>query len=105
MSAAQKNKILDLIGRIEDADKMIVFNSANSSKLMAGQYEYQKERLLRELFEELMNMKNLSKYSFQLMYLAINKYYPEITNHKGIGKINTERQPSELRDLEAMLVA
>ncbi len=108
MKESKKNKIQDLISQIEEVDKLILFNSGNSSKLMSDQYEYRKERFLSELIEELMSIKNLSKYSFQLIYLAINKYYPEIIQNtvtKGNRQIKISKLPKELKELEAVLVA
>jgi hypothetical protein len=108
MKESKKNKIQDLVSQIEEVDKMILFNAANPSKLMSDQYEYRKERFLSELIEELMSLKNLSKYSFQLIYMAIHKYYPEMTNatpKKGKGQIKLDKQSKELKALETLLVA
>jgi len=107
MTASQKYKIQDLIEHIEKADQMIQFNSANPSKLMADQYEYMKERFLSELIEELMNINNLSKYSFKLISIAINKYYPELKQGKSTKENSTRinKQLKEFKELEAVLVA
>ena len=108
MTASQKYKVQDLIQQIEEVDKMILFHSTNPSKLMAEQYEDLKKRFLSELIEELMNIQNLSKYSFKLIALAINKYYPELIQtasgkKKDSTKIN--KQLREFKELEAVLVA
>jgi len=108
MTAAQKYKIQDLIEQIEKVDKMILFHASNPSKTSLDQYEYMKKRFLNELIEELMKIQDISKYNFKLIYLAINKYYPELiqtaTNKKKDStKIN--KQLKELQELEAVLVA
>ena len=107
MRMAQKYKIQDLADQIKEVDKMILLHSKNPSKLMYDQYEYRKERLLSELIEELISLKNLSKYSFQLIYLAINKYYPDIihsTEEKN-KRQSKNKIPGELREIEAILAA
>ena len=108
MKESQKYKIQDLISQIEKVDKMILFNSDNPSKLMSDQYEYLKQRFLSELIEELMKVKNLSKYNFQLIYLAINKYYPEISNTSSVNKkqqTKVSKLPKEWKKIAAALVA
>ena len=105
MTASQKYKIQDLVEQIEKVDKMIVFNASNPSKLSTDQYEYLKQRFLNELIEELMKIHNLSKYSFKLINLAINKYYPELIQTGASKDTKINKQLKEFKELEAVLVA
>jgi hypothetical protein len=108
MKDVKKYKLQDIIENIEKVDKMIQLNSSNPSKLMVDQYEYRKERLLSELIDELKDVRNLSKYSFQLIFLAINKYYPELiksSTTKGKRFPKKDKHYKELKELEAVLVA
>ena len=108
MDNAQKYKIEDLIEQIERTDKMILFNADNPSRFMTEQWEYRKRLLFNELIQELMNIKDASKYSFKLIYMAINKYYPELIK----ASANTENnsiemiiQPKDVSELESVLAA
>ena len=108
MTATQKYRIQDLIEQIEKVDKMIQFNSTNPSRLMTDQYEDLKKRFLSELIEELMSIQDISKYSFKLINIAINKYYPELIQKATTKKKNgtkISKQLKEFKELEAVLVA
>ena len=109
MKDVKKYKLQDIVENLEKVDKMIQLNSSNPSKLMVEQYEYRKERLLSELIDELKDIHNLSKYSFQLIFLAINKYYPElIKSPSSMGNKSSKKDKhyrEELKELEAVLVA
>ena len=94
--------------QIESVDKMIIFHKWNPSPLMPEQYEYRKKLLFNELLQELSNMDNDSEYSFKLIYLAINKYYPAIASEKTVtenAKSRINKQLKVLQELEAALVA
>ncbi len=108
MTASQKYRILDLIEQIEKVDKMILFHENSPSKLMAEQYEYRKKLFFKELIEEIMKIDDLSKYSFKLISLAINKFYPELVQSsagKESKSIKINKQLKEFKELEAVLVA
>ncbi len=108
MTKSQKYRIQDLVEQIKDVDKMLHLHTENPSKLMYDQYEYRKERLLSELIDELKSLKNLSKYSFQLISLAIHKYYPDFdtaTVKSNIKNTAKDKAKNELEEIAAILAA
>jgi hypothetical protein len=108
MKKSRKHKIEDLVEQIEKVNKMIALNGSNPSKLMVDQYEYRKELLLSELIDELKDIHSLSKYSFQLIFLAINRYYPELivaATSKGKKQIKKDKHYKDLKAIEAVLAA
>ena len=108
MTEDKKYRIQDLMEQIEKVDKMILFHADNPSKFMTEQYEDLKKRFLGELIDELMSISSLSKYSFKLVNLAINKYYPELKQATAIKKedaTNANTSLDEFKELEAFLAA
>lgn len=103
MKSQKVYEIQNLIEQIERVDKMVKFHSASNSRFMYNQYESEKEDLLSKLIDKLARWDNLSPYGFQLIFLAIKKYYPEIIKSKtNIAK--QVKKDKELREVEAMLV-
>lgn len=90
MNEAKKHQLKDLIEKIERVDEMIKFNLSNLSKDELVKYEAEKEELLACLIQELASDKIRSIYSFKLIVMAINKFYPDIQNNKIILNSNTE---------------
>jgi hypothetical protein len=108
MTADKKNSIQNLLEQIEKVEKMILFHSSNPSSLMASQYTEMKQRYFSQLIAELMDLQNLSKYSFKLIYLALNKYYPELNDTNTTSETissKPKRSPREFRELASRLVA
>jgi hypothetical protein len=105
LSESKKYKLQDLVEKIEEVDKMVKLHSSNPSKFMLKQYEAKKEKLLGYLIDELSDSKLRSPYSFRLISLALNKFYPEVTKEK-IRKSHVvkDRHYSELNKLETVLV-
>ncbi len=102
MNEAKKYQLQDLIEKIDRIDKMIKLHSSNPSAFMLDQYMAKKEKLLGSLIDELVDARIRSLYSFKLIVLAINKYYPNIIKLGG-KKQTQEIRYKELQDLEAVL--
>jgi len=102
MNGAKKYQLQDLIEKIDQVDKMITIHSSNPSKLMLEQYKAKKEKLLCYLIDELVDQKNRSPYSFRLILLALNKFYPDILN-KNNRQLSKVKNYKELKELEAVL--
>ena len=100
MSEAKKYQLQDLVEKIDRVDKMIKFHSSNPSKFMLVQYEAKKEKLLSYLIDELVDAKLRSPYSFKLVFMALNKYYPEIQKKQIPAK---DKYYQELKTLEPVL--
>lgn len=100
MNEAKKYQLQDLIEKIDRVDKMIKFHSTSPSKLMLVQYEAKKEKLLSYLIDELVDAKLRSPYSFRLVMMALNKYYPEIQKQK---KPIKDKHYEDLKELELVL--
>jgi hypothetical protein len=103
MNEAKKYKLQDLIEKIDQVDQMIKLHSSNPSTFMLDQYKAKKEKLLSYLIDELVDSKLRSPYSFKLIFMAISKYYPNVTKAKSL-KDPVEIRYKELRDLEDVLV-
>lgn len=84
---------------------MIKIHINNPSGFMLEQYQAKKEKLLSYLIEELTDAKVRSPYSFRLIMLALNKFYPDIQN-KPV-KLNLKKQDNinldDLKELERAL--
>lgn len=104
LKESKKYKLQDLIEKIEELDKIIKIHSSNPSKFMLNQYEAKKEKLLSYLIDELMDAKIRSPYTFRLVLLALQKFYPEINKSKS-KLILKDKHYSELKELEAVLAA
>jgi hypothetical protein len=102
MNNTKKYQLQDLIEKIERVNKMIKVHSSNPSKFMAEQYEAKKEKLLGYLIDELVDAKLRSPYSFQLIRLALNKFYPELKNGKKKRPVH-DKHYAELKGLENVL--
>jgi len=103
MEDSKKYQLRDLIEKIGKADEMVKLHSKNPSKFMRSQYEAKKEKLLSYLIDELADAKVRSPYSFKLIYMAIQKYYPQLMKIKTTNKMNIDFK--DLKDLEAVLAA
>lgn len=109
MKATKTYKLQDLIEQIEWVDKMIKSHKENPSPFMREQYEAEKEELLGQLIDELVASENRSTYSFKLILMAINKYYPQLivsgkTSVKKTAQWKSEdKHYKELRGLEGVL--
>lgn len=102
MNEAKKYQLQDLIEKIDRVDKMILLHSSNPSNFMLDQYKAKKEKLLGYLIDELVDAKVRSPYSFKLILLALNKFYPNLNQ---FGSTRTEEiRYKELRDLEDVLI-
>lgn len=98
------HKLEDLIGKIEEVDKMVKLHTGNPSKFMLEQYQAKKEKLLAYLIEDLADAKLRSPYSFKIIILALIKFYPELLDGKKEKAIlKKDRHYSELKNLEAVL--
>jgi hypothetical protein len=102
ISESKKQQLQELIEKIENVDKMIKLHSSNSSQFMLEQYQSKKEKLLGYLIDELIHAKLRSPYSFKLIMLALQKFYPEL---KKSSKLLKDKHYKELKDIEAVLVA
>jgi hypothetical protein len=78
MKSQRKYYLQNLVEQIERVDKLIKFHSTNHSSFMYDQYAAEKEELLSKLIDKLVTSENRSEYIFQLVYMALKKYYPEI---------------------------
>lgn len=102
MNESKKHQLQDLIEKINRVDKMIQLHSSNPSDFMIKQYNAKKEKLLGYLIDELVDAKVRSPYSFKLILLALNRFYPDLM------KLGSKQNPEEirhkeLRDLEPVL--
>ena len=95
-------QLQDLVEKIERVDKMVKLHSDNPSKFMLNQYKAKKEKLLGYLIDELVDTKLRSPYSFRLISLALNKFYPELESTNNQNLI-TDKHYQELMNLEAIL--
>ncbi len=101
MQESKKHQLHDLIEKIDRVDQLIKFHSSNPSSFMSEQYESKKEKLLSYLIDELVDSKIRSPHSFRLIFMALLKYYPEISDENS----NLRKTNSSLNDLEAVLIA
>jgi hypothetical protein len=100
---SKKHEIQNLIDKIDKVDEMVKLHAKNPSKFMLEQYEAKKEKLLGYLIDELVDSKMRSPYSFKLIFMALQKYYPELMK---LGKKQADRiRYKELKDIEAVLAA
>ncbi len=105
LSDSKKYKLQDLVEKIEEVDKMVKIHSSNPSKFMLEQYEAKKEKLLGYLIDELIGSKLRSPYSFRIVALALNKFYPQLIKQKAKNtSLTKDKHYSELKKLEAVLV-
>lgn len=102
MNEAKRYQLQDLIEKIDQVDKMIAIHSGNSSKFMLEQYKAKKEKLLGYLIDELVDSRIRSPYSFRIILLALNKYYPNLTS-KSKRSLSKEKHYDELMSLESVL--
>jgi hypothetical protein len=102
MNEAKKYKLQDLIEKINEVDNMIKVHSSNPSKFMIDQYKAKKEKLLGYLIDELVDAQIRSPFSFRLIMLALNKYYPNLNKLEQKSK-SEEIRYNGLKDLEAIL--
>jgi hypothetical protein len=102
MNESKKYELQDLIEKIDQVDKIITIHAGNPSKFMLEQYMAKKEKLLSYLIDELVDQKVRSAYSFKLISLALNKFYPDIAkkNNRQLSKVKNYK---ELKELEAVL--
>jgi hypothetical protein len=92
-------KLQDLINKIDDVDKMVKHHATDSSDFMLRQYEAKKEKLLGYLIDELINSSVRSHYSFKLISMALNKYYPDLNT-----KVEEDKNYLKLKEIEDVLV-
>ncbi len=71
-------RIQDILNLIEQTDKMITLHSKEGTVFMREQYEYRKEKFLKELLHELTNTKSQAVNSFGGMLMELKKFYPEL---------------------------
>lgn len=71
-------RIQDILNLIEQTDKMIEFHAKEGTVFMREQYEYWKEKFLKELLLELTNPKSAVATSFGAMLMELKKFYPEL---------------------------
>lgn len=91
-------RIQDILELIENTDRMIRIHSNKSSIFMREQYEYRKQRLLKELLGELTDSKNLT-HNMGIIMLSLKKFYPELIKMAKKEKVKNE-QRKELKTLE-----
>jgi ribosomal protein S15P/S13E len=103
MKESKKYQLQDLIEKIDKVDEMIRLHSKNPSKFMLEQYEAKKEKLLSYLIDELVDSKMRSPYSFKLVFMALQKYYPALMTENFVKK--ADGSSKELKELEAVLAA
>ena len=96
-------KLKHLIDQIEWVDKMIKSHKGNPSPFMREQYETEKEELLGQLIDNLVDPHNRSPYSFKLIRMAIAKYYPGVVKRGKSIHITKDRHYNELKALETAL--
>lgn len=102
MTEAKKYQLQDLIEKIDQVDSMIKLHADNPSSFMLEQYEAKKQKLLGYLIDELIDSTLRSPYSFRIIVLALQKYYPEVISGKS--RIKKGKNDDTLKDLEAALV-
>lgn len=68
---------------------------------MLDQYAAKKEKLLGYLIDELVDSKLRSPYSFKIILLALQKFYPELTRKNS--SLLDDKHYGELKDLESVL--
>ncbi len=107
MKVSKKYQLQDLIEKIDKVDEMVKLHAKNPSKFMLEQYEAKKEKLLGYLIDELVDSKMRSPYSFKLVLMALQKYYPKLMKEKGYKKKANGPSPvkEQLKELEAVLAA
>ena len=103
MNETKKNRLIDLIEKIDQIDKMIALHANNPSKFMLEQYMTKKEKLFGFLVDEFVDAKIRSPYSFRLIMLALKKYYPDITSINNTN-LSKEKHYNELMDFESALI-
>lgn len=103
MNDAKKYELQDLIEKLDQVDKMIAIHSSNPSKFMLEQYTAKKEKLLSYLIDELVDAKIRSAYSFKLIFLALSRFYPEVSK-KDNRQLSKVKNYKELKGLESVLV-
>lgn len=96
MTESKKRELQNLVQEIQKVDDMIKLHKSNPSKFMLEQYEAKKEKMLVYFIDELASAKPTSPYSFKLILLAIEKFYPDIDR-------KTQDEDADLKDLEAVL--
>ena len=97
-NSAKIYQLQDLIGKIDEVDKMVKLHASDSSKFMLQQYEAKKEKLLGYLIDELVDSPLRSHYSFKLVLMALKKYYPDLNK-----KVSSDKNYEELKSIEAVL--
>lgn len=88
-------RIQDLLEMIERTDKMIQLHSSEGTSFMREQYEYRKERFMKELLHELTD----SQSNFSVIVLSLKKFYPQLLRIAKKERVKKEQQ-KELKVLQ-----
>jgi len=103
MTEEKLYQLQDLVERINRLDKMIKIHSKNPSKFMLEQYMAKKEKLLGYLIDELVDARVRSAYSFRIISMALNRFYPNIATVDS-RKLTKVKNYKELKGLESVLM-
>jgi len=99
MKQTQYHTLLDLLDDIKGIDKMIMLHLNDDSSFMLDQYKSKKEKLVRNLIDQLISPSLMSARSIHTIKMVIDRFYGD-----EMEKLDAQPLNDELSKLEHALV-